>query len=288
MPDMLKHYHITTSPSPLLPAMLVGSGSVSAEVNLWNPLYAIAPVVLLLISIPLAVFAVITTSIAVSLLACRAAVVYVQLAIAIIGAWLTPSPPKAHYKPRRSSNLSSPEHTSPNRHRNHRRSNASSVSSQDMTVPTLKALRLPKSGTSFVLPMGTSEKTRDFEGVGGWRTPGNDDEEALWMGMNSRLQLPADTTSRRHQRSLTGATSPAQRWSWSPEAFRMSPVQSRARTPTRFAVDDGGGYFPPQPTSNIRSSGSVAGSSWNHKRRRSGGSVSSTASVMTMTGKELG
>lgn len=59
---------------------------------------------------------------------------------------------------------------------------------------------------------------------------GDGEEEALWIGMNSRLELPTALPDkhRRHQRSLTGGS---QRFSWSPEAIRMSPVQSRARTP---------------------------------------------------------
>jgi hypothetical protein len=123
--------------------------------------------------------------------------------------------------------------------------------------------------------------TRDFEGVGGWRMSGDDDEEALWMGINSRLQLPAETPTRRHARSLTGGVSPGQRWSAGSEAFRMSPVQSRARTPVRFAIEDESGYFPMQPVSANRRSSVGSDSIKHHKRRKSGsgGSMSSTTSV---------
>jgi hypothetical protein len=259
---------------------------MSAEFNMWNPLYALAPFLLLMVSVPLAMFAVVTTSIAVSLLACRAAIVYVQLAVAILGAWIDPTPPKAFPALHPSPPTLSPGQTSPNRQRNHRSSNASSFSSQDTIVPSTKVSRLPNRPNPTLF--GPSEITRDFEGVGGWRTPGDDDEEALWMGINSRLQLPADTTARRHQRSLTGGASPGQRWSWSPEAFRMSPVQSRARTPVRLAAEGGGGYFPPQPMGGARPLSVASEPSKNHKRRKSASSISSTASGVNMTGKGTG
>lgn len=93
---------------------------------------------------------------------------------------------------------------------------------------------------------------RDFEGVGGWRYYEGEDEEAIWMGINKRLELPlALPPGRRHQRRHTGDEN---RWSGSgsPEALRMSPLQSRMRTPQRTpqrTVEDGEGegYFPLQP-----------------------------------------
>jgi hypothetical protein len=266
--------------------MLVGRGSLSADFNVWNPLYALAPLVLLIVSIPLAIFAIVTTSIAVSLLACRAAVVYVQLAVALVVAWIDPTPSKVSFKSRRSSTLQSPERSSLNRHRNHRSSHASSTSSQDTIGPSVVTLRLPQTNGPSMVSHGTGEIPRDFEGLGGWRTPGNDDEEALWMGINSRLQLSADAPTRRYPRNLTGATSPAQRWSSNPEVSRMSPAQSRARTPVRLVADDEGGYFPPQTSTSMRSMSSATAPSKSHKRRRSGGSVSSIASAVTMTEKE--
>jgi hypothetical protein len=93
--------------------------------------------------------------------------------------------------------------------------------------------------------LGTSEFTKDFEGVGGWRDPGDAKEEALWMGMNSRLELPADVSPRRHRRSLTGGAIPNQRWSW-------SPIQSRARTPVRMSLEEGRDYFPTNPAATMR------------------------------------
>ena len=273
--------------------MLLRLGSSSVELSMWNPIYAIAPFVLLSISIPLAVFGVITTSIAITLLSFRALVVYCHLALAIIGAWLSPSPSK-HFLPRRSRVLPASARHSPTGLRQYprRTSIASTASSQDTPVTSAHTSRLLKhKNYSLTALIGTSELTRDFEGVGGWRVPGDDDEEALWMGINSRLELPAEAPTRRHGRSLTGGASPSQRWSIGPETLRMSPVQSRARTPVRFVVDEDYGYFPEQSTSGNRRFSHGSEPFKQHKRRksRSGSSSSSNTSAgLTMAVKQPG
>ncbi|PSN71330.1 hypothetical protein BS50DRAFT_584833 [Corynespora cassiicola Philippines] len=240
--------------------------------SLTSPLYILWPPVLLLVSVPLALFAVITTAMAVSLLTVRVSIVYFELGIALVHAYLFPPLQKPAPK------QSSPRHSSsPHRARNRRSSMASTTSSQDTAVPQAHPRLHNKSG-SFQSLIGTSEITRDFEGVGGWRLPGDEDEEALWMGINSRLELPAVIPKRKHQRSLTGGS---QRWSWSPEAIRMSPMQSRARTPVQMAgeerhVDD---YFPPQPASSMRPLSSASDQPLKerdgHIRRKSASSSSS-------------
>jgi hypothetical protein len=264
---------------------------MSLELNPWNPLYAVAPMFIVQVSVPLAAFAIFTTFIAVSLLAFRGLVVYTQLGVALLGAWLSPSPSKPVALSLQSQNTPSPERNSPPRNRTRRSStNTSVTSSQDTTVPTP---RLTQKSGSFTALLGGSELSRDYEGVGGWRDPGNADEEALWMGINSRLQLPAATPSRRHQRRHTGGQSPNQRWSWSPEAFRMSPVQSRARTPNRTAATEGceiGDYFPIQPTNSLRPPSTASDPLKRHNRRMSGSasSGSSIASGMMTAVKEAG
>ncbi|KAH8723723.1 hypothetical protein GQ44DRAFT_750779 [Phaeosphaeriaceae sp. PMI808] len=265
-----------------LPMMLIKHDFANIELNLWNPLYALAPFVLLAISLPLAIFAVATTTLAISLLFFRAAVVYVQLAAAVTGAWFDAL--TSHTSPAiaRSAPKLSTEPRSTSRHTKLRSSNASAASSQETIVP--------HTNTTRSVTFGTSEMTRDFEGVGGWRAPGDEDEEALWMGLNSRLQLPAEIGTRRHQRSLTGGTiSPAQRWNWSPGTLRRSPVQSRSRTPVRFA-DDGGEYFPSQPMTSLRPLGTAADPARHHRRRKSGSgdSGSSGASGVMMAPRGVG
>ncbi|KAH6629335.1 hypothetical protein C7974DRAFT_472153 [Boeremia exigua] len=275
-------------PSPLHQSHRRGGVSISeAVLNPWNPLYAVAPFIIVTVSVPLAIFAVATTSIALSLLAFRGFIVYTQLGTALLGAWLSPTPSKP--VPVQRPYLS--ERSSPPRNRNRRNSsNGSGTSLQDSMV---SASRLgPKSG-SFTALLGEGSPTRDYEGVGGWRDTGNEDEEALWMGMNSRLQLPAATSGRRHQRRHTGGQSPTQRWSWSPEVFRMSPVQSRARTPIRVAANEGydlSEYFPRQPVIGDRPIGIAPDPSKRHSRRLSGSgsSIASVTSSMMTPVKEAG
>lgn len=244
-----------------------------------SPLYLLGPPLLLLVSIPLAIIALLTTSIAIGILAVRVSIVYFELGIALVHAYLFPPVQKPAPK------QLSPRHTSPHRARHRRSSTASTTSSQDTAIPPNPPRLHNKSG-SFVSLIGTSEITRDFEGVGGWRVSGGDDEEALWMGMNARLELPAALPKRKHQRSLTGG-SQTQRWSWSPEAMRMSPMQSRARTPVhgdeKHALED---YFPPQPGSAAMrplSRGSELGKSRQDGRRKSASSSSSGGSSSRRT-----
>lgn len=74
---------------------------------------------------------------------------------------------------------------------------------------------------------------RDFEGVGGWRIPGPDDDDGIWESMNSRLELPAlinDGHNRNHHRSKTSGSLTS-----APLPMR-SPIQSRARTPTSIRM----------------------------------------------------
>lgn len=266
--------------------MLLGRGLLSIELNMWNPVYALAPFVVVVVSIPLAIGAVITTSFAVTLLFCRAAVVYVQLTAALIKAWIDPSSSKLSIESVFPPLTPSPEGNSPNRPRR-QYGDISSTSSQETIVPPVRASQSTNNSMSFKMSVATNEMARDFEGVGGWRTPGDDDEEALWMNMNSRLELPREAP-RRHQRSLTGGSSPNHRRSWSPESLRMSPVQSRARTPVRFAVDEGD-YFQSQSRTNMRRGSNASESSKTHKRRKSeSSSGSSTSPGIMIAVKEAG
>lgn len=206
--------------------------------SIFNPLYLLVPPVILLFSIPLGIFAAITTTLAIGTLLIRVSIVYFDLLLALIRSYIfeKTKPP-------------TPQPSPPHRHRSRRGSNFSSSSSQDFTVLGKNG---PSKSASFasLLGAGAPGSTRDFEGIGGWReTAVNPGEEASWINMNSRLELPAPTVERRrHQRSLTGGS---QRWSghWSPEAVRLSPAQSRARTPsiTELKMSEGGdGYFPLQ------------------------------------------
>ncbi|KAH7052095.1 hypothetical protein B0J12DRAFT_540698, partial [Macrophomina phaseolina] len=189
--------------------------------NMLNPLYLLAPPILIVASLPLVALAVLTTSLAVGTLLIRVSIVYFELGVALIHSWLFATNNAGKQRSRASSGYSTPT-----RHHRRRRSSAASLLAADQSVPR----RPPTKSESFASLVSTAGPNRDFEGIGGWRMPGDGEEEALWIGMNSRLELPTALPDkhRRHQRSLTGGS---QRCSWSPEAIRMSPVQSRARTP---------------------------------------------------------
>lgn len=271
--------------------------------SIFNPLYLLVPPIILLFSIPLAIFAAITTALAIGTLLIRVSIVYFDLLLVLIRSYVFEK-----------IKAPTPQPSPPHRHRSRRGSNLSISSCQDFTVLGKHG---PSKSASFasLLGAGAPGSTRDFEGIGGWRdTAVNPGEEALWMNMNSRLELPAPTVERRrHQRSLTGGS---QRLSgnWSPEAMRMSPAQSRARTPsiTELKMSEGGdGYFPLlQPAGsfeafkNARSDGRVkslgggtedkkkntAGQSGDGRRKSSSGSSLSSSSSGKMsrgvTGKQ--
>ncbi|MCJ1386700.1 hypothetical protein MMC17_009826 [Xylographa soralifera] len=143
---------------------------------------------ILLVSVPLFIVAVITTSLAFSTLFLRVLIVYIELAIVVVHNHfsLPPAPKKEASLSRKKSG----------------RSIAGSRSSSGSLTPKLL---VPDSGIYPSTPLA-----RDFEGVGGWRFPeaGDDDSEALWTGMNTRLELPALASvggelKAKHERSLT-------------------------------------------------------------------------------------
>ena len=161
------------------------------------------PPILLLISLPLACLAALTSIFAFSTLAVRALIVYVELAVALL---------QNRFVLRRS------EHTS--------------------TKSPAKSRRRPKSREARheshrigLGAYGAGNPTRDYEGIGGWRDTDPDAESLQWMQMNDRLQLPARPGSRRrhHQRSRTSSSLVG--------LPRASP-SSRSVTPTKhFSAD---------------------------------------------------
>ncbi|KAJ9666927.1 hypothetical protein H2201_003061 [Coniosporium apollinis] len=241
-----------------------------------NLFHLLAPPVLLSLSIPLALLAIITTSLAFSTLLIRVSIVYFELGVALLHSYLFVPPPKRSY-PRTPPYSVSPGRTSPRHPRaNRRTSTTSTASAQDPTTSTsgFPPIYPTKSG-SFASLTSSLGPARDYEGVGGWRvSSGDGSEEALWIGMNSRLELPAvvSPNTRRHQRSLTG---PSLRGSWSPEAVRMSPVrmrEGRGGSEEYFGVVQGKGEGEVE-TGKVRKERSRKGSS--------GSSTSSGSSALT-------
>lgn len=173
--------------------------------------------VLLLISIQLTIFAAITTTLAFSTLFFRALLVYAELAAALIhDQFADHTLSKGTITT--SKKLAEDKHS---RRKSRRGSTASASSNGGSTTP-----KAPE--TSGFGVYGGGGVTRDFEGVGGWRIPGTEDEDELWTSMNSRLELPAigDEGRRNHYRSRTSGSLSTCRL---PLKF---PGQSRARTPS--------------------------------------------------------
>jgi len=254
--------------------------SVVVAVAMFNPLYLLGPPALILVSIPLATFAIFTTSLAFSTLFVRVAIIYFELGIALLRSWLTVEEPKPPLKAQHLRQTPSPDKRSP--HSTHRRRKSSALSSAASSQEALQINGARVKSRSFATLYTHGAEIRDYEGVGGWRLAGDGEEEALWMGMNSRLQLPATVAERprHHQRSLTGGS---QRRSWSPEAMRISPLQSRQRTPsvTDMAVNQDE-YFNVQPHKRIEP---PAKKVRKDDRRKSSGSSSTTSSNSTISAR---
>lgn len=157
--------------------------------------YFSAPVILLF-SLPLAIFAVVTTTFAFWILFVRASVVYAELLAAFIQAYLIPSS-LSHKQQQQLRNYSipvSPSATpgySPPSRRLSRSSSVGSAPGVFLHGPG-HPLHIKSRSTATLFSNDLNGvSNRDYEGVGGWRVQGDDEEEALWMGINSRLDLPA-------------------------------------------------------------------------------------------------
>ena len=179
---------------------------------------------LLFVSIPLSVFAALTTTLAFSTLFFRALLVYAELGVVLMrNQFVSRHANENKTVPTKLAFAvegKQPQHKS-------RRSSAGSGSNGGSATP-----RVPDTG----LGVCSEGFVRDFEGVGGWRIPGTDDEDALWTSMNSRLELPAMVDGHRHfhhpsrtSGSLTSVSLPLK-----------SPVRSRARTPTSVRLGGSG------------------------------------------------
>lgn len=234
----------------------------------FSPLHAIIVPFLFFFTLPIALFASITTFFAFSILFLRVLIVYIELAIAVIPYYVLGlgHPPGLSRKALPSSTTSQRTASSPPARRRKRRNSSSSnlsVKSNGSITPT------PLSENALSFSVGP---TRDYEGVGGWRLDNrsDDDEDALWTNMNSRLELPADHI-RRHHRSLTGegrvsgfGAAMGDR-SYSPENM-MNTSRSRARTPNGSGIMGGeGGYFAGVSPKIVRTARTASGSSGSSK-----------------------
>ena len=186
-----------------------------------NIIHIIFTPVLLLISIPLLTFAFLTTTLAVSTLFIRVALVYAELGAVLLQNYISPRLPLSKHPSPIAQTIKSPSKPTLPRRSSRRSSTGSGQSNGGSATP-----KAPEtSGLGIYSGQGA---TRDFEGVGGWRT-GHEDEDGLWTNMNSRLELPVpgDERQRHHRRSFTGSSL---NLGAIPLVVR-SPARSRATTP---------------------------------------------------------
>jgi len=235
----------------LLPAISYESISRALKV-LPNPVHPLIFSFLFVFTIPLAIFATITTIFAVSILLFRVVLIYIELALAVISYYAFGTQPKATPAKSREQNPAVVQLVPTRRRRRRSSSSSSTMSAGSLAhIAGVDALLSPSVGPA-----------RDFEGVGGWRIGGPSDDELLWTNINSRLVLPADHV-RRHQRSLTSGSVPLRSRTYrnsSPEAVMNT---SRARTPPNMGFASDG--YTPQMTLKNRTPPFVAVSSESSK-----------------------
>lgn len=205
-----------------------------------NPVYGLIVPFLFVVTIPLAIFAGITTTLAFSVLMFRVAVVYIDIVVHMVPQYVTGlrfSPLSRRYPnalmagPTSLSNRpvspagSSSGHSTPPltmatnrviapvRHHRRRRTSAASFNSVGSITSiddNVNGLHGGNKRDSFAM-VSSFNMDRDFEGVGGWRLDGKHaDYDDAWAQLNSRLELPLDTQRRHHHRSPSGggATTP--------------------------------------------------------------------------------
>lgn len=222
------------------------------------PITIALPPILLIVSFPLVILAAFTTYLAFATLAIRLSIVYVELGGALLRAYLFPPLSKTSASTAPALHVSASSIQLAQRRRSRRGSVTSQNSTEQLAKAAVYSSHHRDDSLASLLGAGGQGLTRDYEGIGGWRDEDDDlDREAIWLSINKRLELPAAPPARWHRRSGTGSSAVSlgggahnammnysapvsnagdavKRLSgiWSPETLRMSPVQSRARTPS--------------------------------------------------------
>ena len=219
---------------------------------LFNPVYVLLIPTLFFITIPLALFATLTTTIAFSVLILRVLFVYLDIVLSFLPQGLrTPSSRALHQKHQLMHDAAAYSPPPLTRRPRRRRSSASLMSAGSITPVSERGLGL--------IPSVGAE--RDFEGVGGWRDDGDDADE-VWLAVNPRADMPE---RRGHHRTPSSTvTTPGEGGilmmkgrTRSPEARALRGL--RARTPTGPRVMFGAeGYFPPFTPSSPKTTKKVA------------------------------
>ncbi|KAK3630578.1 hypothetical protein LTR56_017376 [Elasticomyces elasticus] len=164
------------------------------------------------LSLPLAAFAIFTTTLAFWVLLFRVSLVYAELLIALLRSYVVPPTEDLRV------DIPSPNSAKDRSPRSRRASSSSGSSGLQM-----QAFGTSDSSTNLAEPL----PSRDYEGVGGWREQEDDAEEALWLGINRPIEPPTLSGPRHYALGLTSLsrnhsalTSPEQ--GRSPLALRTS------------------------------------------------------------------
>lgn len=119
------------------------------------------------------------------------------------------------------------------RRRSHRSSSRGSSLDKRISGSDISVGEAAIEGIAGVTQAGQTDQpgpVRDFEGVGGWRFPGPDEEDTQWTLLNSRLELPAaPERKRRHRRSLTSSSVPLPSDGWMGPSRREEEEKERER-----------------------------------------------------------
>ncbi|KZZ94184.1 hypothetical protein AAL_05151 [Moelleriella libera RCEF 2490] len=239
---------------------------------LLNPVYAFIVPFLFVVTVPLALLAGITTTLAFAVLIFRVVLVYIDIVFSLI--------PQAFAGLRSHGQLFAHESRVPadfaismtgssrdgssffalhqqslyQRRRRRRGSSAVSLLSSGGSITPVGPVG--DFGLGLIPSVGAD---RDYEGVGGWRS-GDDDN--VWTAINSRMELPDRGFTRHHCRTPSGGrpTTPGEggvlmmktrRRSPESKAVASSPNSSRVRTPSASrllhsltTIGNSDSYFP--------------------------------------------
>lgn len=246
--------------SPIHPTPLKSTATMFTDIIL----ITLTPA-LILFSLPLTIFAAITTTLAISTLFLRALIAYAQLAtflarnqVALISSHLTSHTrsSSASIFTTSSSSAEDPPIISSNGvdrsdSRQSKLSHRSSIASNGPLTPRPVGERNMSVGGIYGRNSAGVFGQRDFEGVGGWSIEDSDDEDRLpWTTMRSRLELPNHVAHERreanHRRSGSSLSFiPTRPTSWhalTPSSTR--PTSRHDKTPSGSTCSNSGGdYF---------------------------------------------
>ncbi|KAL6860475.1 hypothetical protein ACO1O0_004503 [Amphichorda felina] len=224
----------------------------------FNPVHALIIPSLCVVTVPLAILAGITTTLAFCVLIIRVLLIYLDIALSIVPQSLSGLTSRILLKPVETPPIPAPKLASPSplrrqypsNHHRRRRSSASVLSGSTSSIS--------ERGLGLIPSVGPD---RDFEGIGGWRVGGTEDDE-LWTSVSPRLDIPT-RHHHHHHRTPSGPTtpgdggylmmkgrtrSPADRGAH--VRTSTSPNSSRARTPTGpkvaftgMGISQADGYF---------------------------------------------